>query len=99
MPASEAVDPGLERLDQKQYIERCYNRLFNSPDGQIVLEDLAKVCHIDNPAYVVGQPDALLLNEGMRMVFLTIIERAGLKLTKRYLDKVKAQLPAVESAS
>lgn len=66
-----------ERLKQKELTIKAYQRLFDSKDGQIVLEDLRKRCFYDFPARSMpGQPDYVRdQNEGLRLAFLHIQNR------------------------
>lgn len=48
--------------------------------AQLVLGDLARVCHVGETSFVAGDPLATARNEGQRAVFLYIAGRIGLPL-------------------
>ncbi len=66
----EAVTLTLEALGLRS---RAYFNIFRSPDGQIVLQDLAKFCRA-NETTSHETPTGMATLEGRRQVFLRIIE-------------------------
>jgi hypothetical protein len=55
MGGDQVDDDDKARLDREQRIRRtiyAYKRVFASPDGRIVLEDLRKSFGVDMPAYI-----------------------------------------------
>jgi len=55
-------------------LQKAYSDTFNSKEGQIVLEDLRKICFKDSLT-INEQPNIMAFNEGHRAVLLHI-ERA-----------------------
>lgn len=54
-------------------IHRAYINLFNSPDGEIVLNDMKQAHHYNNPSFDPRSPYITSLNEGERNVVLRIL--------------------------
>ena len=52
MTDDERKERALERARQNQTIINSYHRIFKSPDGEIVLEDLKKAFGVNFPAYI-----------------------------------------------
>jgi hypothetical protein len=67
----------MEPLDTDEQHQRmvleAYARTFNTPYGELVLDDLAKSCYLHKSTFVSGDPHMTALNEGQRMVVLLII--------------------------
>ena len=61
---------------------QAYKRLFQGPDAEIVLADLAKFCHDNRTSIVIGggrvDPYATAVAEGRREAFLRIRDYTGL---------------------
>jgi len=69
----------------------AYDAVFNTDDGQIVLQDLAKFCHLMQPAFN-GTTEGLLISEGERNVMLYILkvlERQDLQTFTKISEGVK----------
>lgn len=64
-----------------EYVAAAYRSTFTMPSGRIVLEDLARFCNVGNSTYAAGDPTAMAINEGQRVVFLHIAEMLELKAT------------------
>ena len=79
--------------DELESLERSYRRVFQSEDGLVVLKDLEECCFIHSSTYVKGCTDATLINEGCRMVFIRIVERMRMDLTKAMLAREAPKLP------
>lgn len=47
---------------------KAYKTVFESDEGQIVLQDLYKLCKINQISYVEGCPDKTAFNEGVKYV-------------------------------
>ena len=62
---------------QNEALIRAYHVVFGSPDGQIVLEDLAGFCRAAETCFH-PDPRVHAVAEGRREVFLRIQERAKL---------------------
>jgi hypothetical protein len=84
MTEDERKRAGLDRARKFQTIVNSYHRVFKTPDGEIVLEDLKKVFGIDFPAYIatgtvpgVIQYDDIYgkIRDGQRSVILHIESR------------------------
>ena len=50
-----------------------YLRVFDNPDGRLVLEHLMKVGFVFNPTYVAGDPTETAHREGMRRIVMSIL--------------------------
>ncbi len=60
----------------------AYRTLFapdGSPQGKLVLADLAEYCNVQATSFVPGDPAQTAFNEGARDAYLHIVELAGLK--------------------
>lgn len=51
----------------------AYKRLFSSPEGKKVLDDLLRFTRVDSPSFVPQQPDLTAYNEGLRRVGIRIL--------------------------
>ena len=47
---------------------KSYHKTFGSVEGKIVLNDLYRLCKIDQPSYVENSPDKTAFNEGVKYV-------------------------------
>lgn len=64
----------LEIVARRRRIQQAYKRLFESPDGQLVLEHLARTNFVfDKSTFVQGDPHQSALHEGQRRVVLSIM--------------------------
>ena len=62
----------LMELDEEQ-VAQLYKNVFNTPEGQLVLEDLKNRCFIKTSTYHHSMnPQEIAWNEGMRNVVLHI---------------------------
>lgn len=68
----EALDRTLTQRTPEQ-LEQLYVRVFNSPDGELVLRDLSNRCYVDKSTSEAGVN--VERAEGMRDLYLTIITR------------------------
>jgi hypothetical protein len=84
MTDEERKEKALERARQTQTIINSYHRVFRSPDGEIVLQDLKKAFGVNFPAYIpsstvpgVIQYDDIYgkIRDGQRSVILHIENR------------------------
>jgi hypothetical protein len=80
------IDERRRRMEEHEASQRqlisAYHRIFNTPDGQVVLEDLKRSFGLRHPAYipVATRPGAPLqyddiygkIRDGQRSVFLHI---------------------------
>ena len=63
---------------------QAYKRLFDRPEGQLVLRDLARFCCADETTHVVGDADSSKIQEGRRQVWMRINQH--LRLTPAQID-------------
>lgn len=56
----------------------AYRAVFTAPDGQRVIEHLAKFCHAYKTTHVIGDPHGSAQLEGRRQVWLLITQSAHL---------------------
>ncbi len=56
-------------------LNRAYQRLFEMPDGKVVLGDLLSRFHGISSTFVEGSPDLSAFREGERNVILYILSR------------------------
>ena len=49
-----------------------YNRVFGTDEGKMVLDDIMKICRVDNVSADLGNPNITYYNEGARAVGLKI---------------------------
>ena len=84
MTDDERKERALERARQNQTIINSYHRVFKSPDGEIVLEDLKKAFGVNFPCYIpTGTTPGIIqyddiygkIRDGQRSVILHIENR------------------------
>jgi len=63
-------------LEKHRAILRAYQRLFNSPEGELVLRDMMKASGFTRTNYVPGSFDATAHNEGQRAMVLRVAKLA-----------------------
>lgn len=63
----------LPRQKEKNIVIYAYQRLFKTEDGQIVLKDLMRSCHFDQPSFD-PDPYRTAFNEGERHLLLRILK-------------------------
>lgn len=56
-----------------------YHAIFDTVDGEAVLEDLAQHCHANGTSAVAGDPHSTYFNEGKRAVYLYIKRKLKLR--------------------
>lgn len=61
---------------KKRDLRDSYKRVFETPDGQIVLRHLMRVGLVTSTTFVKGDPTATAMNEGMRRIVLSIMHYA-----------------------
>ncbi|MGB8275367.1 MAG: hypothetical protein WCF16_08895 [Alphaproteobacteria bacterium] len=68
-----------------------YRRLLgsDSPDGRLVMADLARYCRVHATSFAAGDPHQTAFNEGARDAFLHIAEMAG--LSPQEIDNLEKQ--------
>lgn len=57
----------------------AYVTLLATPEGKLVLRDLAAYCRVGQSSFVAGDPHQTAFNEGARDVFLHVAEMAGIR--------------------
>ena len=67
--------PKDKRQVEKSALTDAYKRLFSTPDGKIVLQDLKKHCFVEKTPFVPGDSHGSHLNMGLQLAFLHIINR------------------------
>ncbi len=60
---------------------KAYKKVFESPEGKLILQDLVRECGLLNNSYR-GDTDDLLFNEGKRNVGLYILANINVDLVK-----------------
>lgn len=79
----------IEALKQMIYdrsrVKAAYRRVFESPEGQLVLRHLMKEGFVFKSTFVAGDMHQTALNEGSRRVVLSILKMANSKLTPEEL--------------
>ncbi len=66
----------LRLIEERKRVYEAYKRVFNSPEGKVVLQHMAKHCFVGSSTFVRGDPDLSLVNEGVRRCFLSILKMA-----------------------
>lgn len=67
----------LTILKKKSQIVEAYRAVFENPQGELVLEHLAKQCHLFEPTFIAGDTHHSALREGERRVILSIMKMIG----------------------
>lgn len=55
-------------------LHQSYQRVFSTPDGERVLRHIAKVGMLTSSSFVAGDPHQTSLNEGKRLLALSILK-------------------------
>jgi hypothetical protein len=66
----------IDKITAKIRLHQAYKNIFNTPDGEIVLQHLMSVAGILNPKITTEMPK-LLVREGQRHVVLSILRILG----------------------
>lgn len=64
-----------KQLEKSIEILKSYKRLFDTEDGETVLNDIMTNSGFLNPIHVVGDPYSSANNEGKRELFLYILQK------------------------
>jgi hypothetical protein len=74
-PINHSDPEKISKIEQKA----CFERVFNSPDGQIILKILANECI---PEMGIYDPDShrVSFREGKRNLFMTILKLSSLSM-------------------
>lgn len=70
-----SVATTMRSLPKKGRLRAAYKACFNTPAGDIVLNDLYRFCHAMQPTHVNGNEYETAFNEGKRRVFLRIFHQ------------------------
>jgi hypothetical protein len=62
-----------QALAKYEQVVAAYHSVFDTPHGEIVLEHLAKVCHLFDMNTIGRDPYETYLREGERRVLLSIL--------------------------
>lgn len=88
------------KLTKRQYIE-LYQKVFDTEDGKLILNDLANNFHMMGPTIRPGDnQEQYLIREGMRQVVLYILAKVNYDFEKyynqrdNYLLEIKDERPA-----
>lgn len=60
-----------EQIEEIKALKISYSKTFTSEHGQKVLSDLEDLCFVKKPTYE-GDKEGMLINEGLRLVYLHI---------------------------
>jgi hypothetical protein len=60
-------------------VAAAYRALLGTPEGKLVLRDLAAYCRVGASSFAAGDPHQTAFNEGARDVFLHVAEMAGIR--------------------
>jgi hypothetical protein len=63
-------------------VKQAYKDVFTSPQGQVVLQDLAKQCHVLSPILMTGDAMQVAMQEGERRIVLMIMKNISFDLGK-----------------
>lgn len=77
-------------MRRKQDLTDAYKRLFETPDGELVLEHLMKISFIFSTTMVVGDSHLTAMNEGQRRLVLSIMKQLNLNHNK--LNQIAKEL-------
>lgn len=77
-----------KRIKKTLAIHSCYKTVFRSPEGEKVLDDLLKYCHILNTTFSTD-PYESALQEGERNVALYILKKinANVEQMKKFAER------------
>lgn len=64
-------------IKRKIDVGASYKAVFETPDGQRVLQHLMRVGFVTSSTFVVNDPQQTALNEGSRRIVLSIIKKIG----------------------
>lgn len=83
--------PEQQQEEELEHLERCYNRVFSTDDGKVVLEDIAAYCSVHTSTFNEGPgaTEAMLINEGSRRIFLRIAQMIRMDMTRFYIEPRK----------
>ena len=84
------IEDSQEPQRRSKKVADAYRRIFDCPDGDIVLKDLCKRAGMGRTTFVQGDPYMSAFNEGQRNAVLTIFNLAKVNMDK--LIEIKTQM-------
>jgi len=66
----------ISKLRDRRALKNAYRRVFETPDGRLVLRHLMLVGFVMKSTFVVRDPHESSLNEGSRRIVLSILRMA-----------------------
>lgn len=64
----------LSKLSDRKVLQAAYTRVFESPDGKLILRHLMNVGFVTKSTFVRGDANESALNEGTRRLVLSILK-------------------------
>ncbi len=80
----------LDMMRDQTHLHAAYQRVFETPDGQLVLRHLMKTGYVFETTFVAGDTHRTALNEGSRRMVLSIV-----KFVKRDHKELVKQIEGV----
>jgi len=70
-------DPNQEaqmkaRVEKQNELSRMFQKIFDLPEGKLVLKEISKMCRENSPTYVDQNPYGTAYREGQRSIILGI---------------------------
>lgn len=75
-PLKQLAQRAVGSLRSKLALHGSYQRVFDTPDGEEVLQHILKVGNVTRTCHVAGDPYTTALNEGRRQLALSILRFA-----------------------
>jgi hypothetical protein len=88
---------GLEPGATVDEVNGAYIALFSGPNGEIVLEDLAKLCGAFSTSIVAGDTQGTGFNEGQRNIFDVILQKSLMKFSDKKQETAEYEGPKLTS--
>lgn len=79
------------KLNRRAKLHEHYQDVFSSPSGEQVLIHICKVGHVFQTTHVKGDPNETAINEGKRILALSILKFVK-KDHKAVLEMIEKQL-------
>lgn len=80
----------LQVIRDRTRLNDSYKRVFDSPDGRIVLAHLCKVNHVFTSTFVAGDSHQTALHEGQRRLVLSIMRQLNVDINQ--LEKIAQEI-------
>lgn len=84
------INETIKVLNKKQDLTDTYRRVFESPDGEVILAHLMKISFVFQTTMVVGDSHLTAMNEGQRRLVLSIMKQLNLNHNK--LNQIAKEL-------